>query len=237
MSMPKSAPLPEAEVRRLKKLALRMNDESLTPQQRKQARQQRAERILSLFRAGWRMPAIAEPLGVKLSTVREQIASLPISTKSVEVISPSGEKVVPPPHPKETSKNTLTEEETKVIMFLYPYASKRNFTHTEDDFERQASDMLDSVLAFLYDKGRNPADMARVVGTSNSLVRQRIRRAKGGLAPSKAQKWVYETPEYVKDRVEEYIEQLGGRVEGGGAAMSRREKQALKAQQEQKQSS
>jgi uncharacterized protein YnzC (UPF0291/DUF896 family) len=206
MSMPKSPNLFGSDIKRLKHYTARAKAEELTPELRREARKKRAALMLSLRRAGWRLPPIAEAVGVTLSVAREQIVVLPATIESVEVTNPKGEKVTPDPLPEEFQYGDLTEDEVRELQYIAPVANANKFNLKEESVQRKSSALLDFALAYLYDKKRRPTDMARAISSSNSLVRARIRRAKGGMDINV--KGHYAIPDSIKDDVERLMSRI-----------------------------
>lgn len=205
MPMPMSAKLRKADANRLEHYSERMKDESLSPEQRREARKKRAVLMLSLRRAGWRLTSIAAAAGITLSVAREQIIVIPATTKSVEVYNPKGERVLPEPQPSEFDYGDMTPKEVERLQTLAPLATRFNFTHGDNTPEFRATNLLDLTLAFLYDRGRRPTDMARAIASSNSLVRSRIRRAKGDQVEVKG---AYVIPEAIREDAERMMAEI-----------------------------
>jgi len=206
MAMPKSPSLFKGDANHLRHYSARAKDPSLTIKQRRNARKARNVLMLSLRRAGWTLPSIAEGAQVLLTVAREQIVVLPSSTKSVEVTAPSGDKVTPDPLKEEFSFSGMTDVEIRTLQALAPVANQYNFSYTEESPAYQASFLLDGLLAYLYDvKKRKPISMAKAIASSNSLVRQRIYRAKGKDTP---RTYPYGVPDFLLKGFEQYIAEI-----------------------------
>ena len=207
--MPKSPPLPAAEVKRLTHYSARMKDMTLTRAKREQARKDRLSVMVSLRLAGWNLPPIAEAIGVSLSVAREQIETNMYSVDIVPVINPKGERVTPERPAQDNEYGSLHPEEVRVLQFLQPQAAKLNFSHDETRPTRRASAALDVALAYLYfAKRRETIDMARAIESSNSLVRQRIRRAIGGRPFKEATVNDLVIPEFAREDIERVLADL-----------------------------
>lgn len=200
--MPKSPDLRKADANRLAHYTVRKNDTTLTPDQRREARKKRGALMLSLRRAGWPLPPIAAAASITLSVAREQIVVLPPTVKSVEVYNKIGERVLPEPLESEFVYGDMTESEVSRLQSIAPLANQFNFSHGENTPQYKASHMLDVTLAFLYDRERRPTDMARAIGSSNSLVRSRIRRAKDNKLTTKG---VYQIPEVIRKEADQMM--------------------------------
>lgn len=183
MAMKKSADLSKRDANKLAKLTDRSKDATLTPDQKRKAREDRNVLMLSLRRAGWPLPPIARAAGnITISVAREQIVVMPMDTPSVEVTSPDGERVTPAPLPEEEGFGTLTDSEVEQLQALAPAAHNFNFAKGPETEENQASHQLDLLVAQFYENDRLPTDMAKAIRTSNSRIRQRIKRGREALA-------------------------------------------------------
>lgn len=179
MTRPKSPDLFRSDASRLERLTEKMRDPNLSPAQKAEVREKRAQLMLSLNRAGYSFATIGRHCDMLLTVVREQIMVQPRSVKSVAVRAPkTGERVVPEPLPRESDYGTLSQEQVYRLKDLTLAASKLRGTHARDAHERISSELLDVALAWLVDEGHLPTDIARALNISHSLVRLRSRRGK-----------------------------------------------------------
>lgn len=187
MAMPKSTDLHKRDASKLQRLTEQMKDSSdkSSPAKRRKAREERAQLMLSLHRAKWPLSSIARAAKVTLSVIREQIVVLPAELESVEVTAPNGDRVTPEPLPEEFEYGTIPPEKVAKLKELAPVARNHNFAQDVDSPEAVASAELDMLIHDLYEANHKPTDMARAIGSSNSLVRSRRRRAEEKLAAGK----------------------------------------------------